>query len=442
MEQNKGKYELRSQDVQELLGKVPRWIVRWGTLIVFEVLFLLFVLAKLLSYPDIINSQILLTADVPPAAIKSYTDGIIKKILIEDQQIVEQNQLLAVIHSAADYEDVLWLSDNLPKHFNVEAVLSQTFKDKKISLGRIQSVYADYVNSLEEYQGFIDIDYYSKKALATKNEIKKHQIYIKNLTAQSMVLKEEFKLNENKFKRDSILTEQGVLSKKDLEKNEEAKLASLYKLKEEESKLSQANIEIARLDQDLLELELQLEQQNQKIYSSLKARFENLVGAISQWKRDYLIISPFEGRVSMSRIWSENQYVKEGEVVLTILPENYERILGRVSIEPIGAGKIKNQDRVIIRFDNYPYLEYGIVTGRITSISLAPEGGVYYASVTLDSTTLVTNYNVELNFSQNMQGSAEIITENRSLLDRIIAPLKSAVEIQQMYNESKEETNN
>lgn len=435
MEQGREKYELRSQEVQELLGKVPRWIVRWGTLIVFEVLFLLFIIAKLLSYPDVINSQIILTADVPPAEMKAYTDGIIKKMLISDQEIIEQNQLLAVIHSAANYDDVLWLSENLPKNFNVEAVLNQSFKHKKMSLGSIQSVYADYVNSLEEYQGFIDVDYYTKKANATRNEIMKHQIYINNLSSQSKVLKEEFNLNNNKYKRDSILTEQGVLSKKDLEKSEEEKLSSLYRLKEEESKLSQANIEVAKLEQTLLELELQLKQQNQKIYSSLKAKFENLIGAISQWKKDYLIISPFDGRVSMSRIWSENQYVKEGEVVLTILPMNYERILGRVSLKPTGAGKIKNNNRVIIRFDNYPSLEYGVVTGRIASMSLAPEGGMYYASVILDSTTLVTNYNTKLNFSQNMQGSAEIITESRSLLDRIVAPLKSAIEIQQMYNE-------
>lgn len=442
MEAGKGKYELRSQEVQELLGRMPRWIVRWGTLIVFEILFLLFVIAKVLSYPDVINSQILLTADIPPAEMKAYTDGIIKKILIADHEAVEKDQLLAVIHSAANYEDVIWLSENLPVNFNVEAVLNQSFKVKNLKLGSIQHVYAGYVNSLEEYQGFINVDYYRKKADATQNEINKYQLYITKLTEQRAVLNEEYNLNNNKFKRDSSLTVNGVLSKKELEVSEEQRLESLYNLKEEESNLSQARIEVARLEQNLLELELQLQQQDQKIYSGLKEKFENLIGAIAQWKKDYLVISPFEGRVSMSRIWSENQYVKQGEVVLTVIPENYERIQGRVSLKPTGAGKIKEKDKVIIRFDSYPYLEYGVVTGRIKSMSLAPEGGVYYASVILDSAVLVTNYNVHLNFTQNMQGSADIITESRSLLDRIIAPLKSAVETQQMYSNSNEGVSN
>lgn len=436
MVKGKEKYELRSQEVQELLGNVPRWVVRWGTFIVFEVLFLLFILSIVLSYPDVIPSQIILTADVPPAQMKAYTDGTINKILINDQEEVKQNQLLAVIQSAAKYEDVLWLSDNLPSNFNVEAVLTQSFRNRNVRLGSIQDEYAEYVNSLEEYQGFVDIDYYSKKADSYKNEINKYQEYIKSISAQREVQKEEYDLNQNKFKRDSVLTAQGVLSNKDLEKVKEEKLASLYKLKDEESKLSQARIEMVRLEQNLLEMELQLQQENQRIYSALKAKFENLLGAIAQWKKDYLIISPFDGRVSMSRIWSENQYVQSGEVVLTVLPLDYEKIFGRISLKSTGAGKIKKQDKVIIRFDNYPYLEYGVVTGRIASMSLSPEGGMYYASVVLDSTTLVTNYNTQLNFSQNMQGSAEIITESKSLFSRIVEPLKSALETQQMYNES------
>lgn len=434
----KEKYELRSQEVQELLGKVPKWIVRWGTLIVFEVLFLLFILSLILSYPDVINSQIILTADVPPAQMKANSDGTIDKILINDQEKVKQDQLLAVIQSAADYEDVLWLSENLPSNFNVEAVLTQSFRNRKVTLGRVQDEYAEYVNSLEEYQGFVDVDYYTKKADSYQNEILKYQEYIRNIKDQRAVLKEEYELNQNKFFRDSLLTVQGVLSNKDLEKIKEEKLASLYKLKDEASKLSQAGIEVVRLEQQLLEMELQLKQQNQRIYSALKAKFENLIGAIAQWEKDYLIISPFEGRVSMSRIWSENQYVQSGELVLTVLPMDFEKIFGRISLKSTGAGKIQKQDKVIIRFDNYPYLEFGVVTGRIASMSLSPEDGMYYASVILDSTTLVTNYNTQLNFSQNMQGSAEIITESKSLFNRIVEPLKSALETQQMYNAPNE----
>jgi HlyD family secretion protein len=144
--------------------------------------------------------------------------------------------------------------------------------------------------------------------------------------------------------------------------------------------------------------------------------------------------APFEGKVVLNKIWSENQFVKEGDIVLIVLPKEFETIVGRITLGSAGYGKVKNKDRVIIMFDNYPYLEYGVVTGTISRLSQTPEGGVYYASVKLDSARLVTNYGNSLSFIQNMQGRAEIVTESRSLFSRIVAPLKSAIEIQEMYN--------
>lgn len=431
--QKKKKYELRSQEVQELLGNVPKWIVRWGTFLVSVVLVVLILLANVLNYPDVINSKIILTADVPPAEIKSYTDGPLSKLMVKNYEKVDQGQLLAVIQSAANYNDVIWLSENLPDSFQISSVLINGNFSKKLALGEIQSVYGEYINSLEEYVGFVDLDYYRKKANATRNEIARNQNYIETIKEQKKVLGEEYLLVENKYKRDSVLAAKGVLSKLDLELVEEERLASLYKLKEEESNLSRSQIEMARLKQDLLELELQLIKQNQRLYSELKSKYEQLIGALLQWKKKYLIYAPFSGKVSMSKIWSENQFVHEGDVVLTVLPDNYKRILGRVSLEPIGAGKISESDKVIIRFDSYPYLEYGVVTGKLEAMSLTPESGRYYATVVLDSSYLVTNYNTKLEFSQNMLGTAEIITESRNLFERIIEPLKSAMEIQKVY---------
>jgi len=40
---------------------------------------------------------------------------------------------------------------------------------------------------------------------------------------------------------------------------------------------------------------------------------------------------------------------------------------------------------------------------------------------------LITNYNIALAFQQNMPGVAEIITDQRSLLIRIIDPFRSAI---------------
>jgi HlyD family secretion protein len=92
---------------------------------------------------------------------------------------------------------------------------------------------------------------------------------------------------------------------------------------------------------------------------------------------------------------------------------------------------------VNIRLDNFPHLEYGILEGVITSLSLVPvttvEGGFYTAEVSIDQ-GLVTNYKKKLPFSEEMQGEAGIITSDRRLLSRLVAPLVSLVHERMLTN--------
>ena len=39
----------------------------------------------------------------------------------------------------------------------------------------------------------------------------------------------------------------------------------------------------------------------------------------------------------------------------------------------------------------------------------------------------VTYYNKEIPFSQNMQGQAEILTDKRRMLERVLNPIRSAI---------------
>ncbi|MBP9991094.1 MAG: hypothetical protein KBT45_06670 [Bacteroidales bacterium] len=45
---------LRSEEVQEILGRPPRWIVRWDIAVICAVVAGLFVGSYVIKYPDII----------------------------------------------------------------------------------------------------------------------------------------------------------------------------------------------------------------------------------------------------------------------------------------------------------------------------------------------------------------------------------------------------
>jgi len=74
-----------------------------------------------------------------------------------------------------------------------------------------------------------------------------------------------------------------------------------------------------------------------------------------------------------------------------------------------------------------------MVRGFVRDISLVPANNVYNVEVSLPD-SLKTNYNTELPFNQEMQGMAEIITNDRRLLERIVTPLKSIIRRQKMLS--------
>jgi hypothetical protein len=71
----------------------------------------------------------------------------------------------------------------------------------------------------------------------------------------------------------------------------------------------------------------------------------------------------------------------------------------------------------------YPYLEYGILQGRIRNVSLVTNNDFYTVEVDLYK-GLHSTVNKELRFTGELTGTAEIITENRSLIERISTPVK------------------
>ena len=59
----------------------------------------------------------------------------------------------------------------------------------------------------------------------------------------------------------------------------------------------------------------------------------------------------------------------------------------------------------------------------IKSKSLVPSGDAYIIEIDLPD-GLTTLYGIKLDFTQNMQGTAEIITEDIRLLQKIINPFR------------------
>ena len=419
---------LRSEEFKEILGRPPRWMVRWGITLIFGIIALLILGSWFFRYPDVVPSKIVVTTENPPAPIVAKATGKIDHLLVGDKQNVERGQALAVIENTGSYKDILKL-DSVLQDFDERiqsGELSREWTEKSYELGDVQPKYSLFLKRFEDYEHFLQLDYHQRKIASLEDEMRQAKQHYQELLGQKTTLEQEYKLAQRQFERDSVLFEKEVIPEAEYEASETRLLNKRYSLEQIDVSISSARVQLSRIEQNILELELQDRRQRSQLRSSLMESYDNLKAAIDEWKRKYYLESPISGKVTFTRYWSENQHVETGKRVMTVIPANEGEIIGKMTLPFRGAGKVKVGQTVNIEFANYPPMEYGMVKGVVRSISLVPENQSYTVEVGLPN-GLTTFYGEELEFSQQMQGRAEVITQDTRLLERIVRPLRYVV---------------
>ena len=432
------KIELRSNEVQEILTRPPKWIVRWGITIIFFVIAVVLVGSWFFKYPDVVSSPVVVTTKNPPAPIMAKLTGKIQNLLVADKEIVAKDKIIGVIENPANYREVMHLSERLDLFRDqFEKGKIYTFLTRSKELGEIQNSYSSFYKYLQDYNQTLALNYHQKKIDLYQSELNKYALYLNNLETQSNILKEELELTRNQYRRDSVLHAQDLMSESELERSRSSLLNKQYSFEQNNSSLTSTEIQIESLKQSILELSLQKEKQTSDQVNLIWQSYENLLSAIETWRHKYVLLAPTDGMVTFNEFWNENQTVKAGETVVTVIPENEGEIIGKVQLSFQGAGKVKVGQQANIQFANYPHMEFGMVKGEVRSISLAPSNNYYTVEIGMPN-GLKTFYDIDLEFKQEMQGVAEIITEDIRLLERIIRPLRYILNKNTKFGNQKE----
>ena len=92
-----------------------------------------------------------------------------------------------------------------------------------------------------------------------------------------------------------------------------------------------------------------------------------------------------------------------------------------------GIGKITQGDKAVLKLDGYPYKEYGVIISEVHSIAPLPnedqQGKKYYEIKIPLRDTLMTNYKKVIEYKPQSALTAEIITKDKSVLERMTEQL-------------------
>jgi multidrug resistance efflux pump len=413
---------LYSEPIREIMDNPPGRILRWGTTVIFAIIFILLFFSWLIRYPEKIIAPIEITTINPPVTLVSKISGNIKYLYVNDRENVPAGKILAVMETTASLSETGLLEGIIDTMKNPDNILPSSLPDFT-ELGEIQGYYGTFQKNLIDLHNFKTNDYYGSKIASLELEIKKLEEYIKRLNQKEKLYSENHDLEANKYRRDSALFYTNVISVNDLERSRQSLIRINIELQQVRLDQSAKSIELAEKQQLVNDYRINRSEESGKYYSILEESFLNLKAQLKIWKNNYLLISPVTGMVSFTRFWNANQSVLKGEPVLTIIPDKAGEIIGRVNLKMDRSGKVNEGQLVFIKLSSYPYLEYGMLKGKVRKKSLIPSEDSYIIEVSLPQ-GLTTLYGKKLEFSQNMQGTSEVITDDIRLLQKIFNPFR------------------
>ena len=420
--------ELRAEEVQEILARPPRWLLRWGITVAFLVIALVFTGAWFIHYPDVVRASFKLTSANAPRAVLTRTDGRLVRLLVQDGQTVNPGDALAYLESTAQHEQVLRLLRELRRAWNVARQgnlegLNRLNLANYNQLGELQNAYQTFEQTHIQLRAYLVNGFYSKKKAMLQQEVTDLQALADNLRQQQQIQERDRALAEEDYAIQQQLADKKVLAPLEL-KREESKLIG-RRLPYQQTASALINNQTAQRakEREMLELDRQVAEERDKFLQALNT----LQSAADAWKTKYVLTAPVGGKVFFVGALQENQAVALNQELLYVAPPNTD-YFGELRVPQQSAGKVLVGQSVLIKFAGYPYQEYGAVRGRITTIADIPlKDSVFLARVTLP-TGLKTTYGKTLAFKTGMTATADVMTDDSRLLEKLFYQLRKVTE--------------
>lgn len=422
---NNGKRpELVSTAVDEMLNHPPAWLLRWGTTLFFSVLMLILAVTWLVKYPDLVSAPLRVLPLQLPKSIVVRSEGRLEKLFVQDNQPVKQGELLAFMESIADHTDVLKLEQVMDELIRKENDIESIYKTEiplYFNLGDLQKPYQAFQEAYTRSKAALRSGTFSKKKGTISGEISSLKKLRNSMYEQLALQERDLQMALEEAQSQQRLADKGYVSALDAKNSMRNYLNKQQAYEQAKASLENNTINQSQKRHELLEMDKTIEEHNINLIQTIYS----LKSDIEAWKQRYLAVAPTSGTVHFASTLQENQQLKAGEEMMLVSPPSRE-FQGEIWVGQYNFGKVKTGQEVIVKFDSYPFQEFGTVKAKISYIGDIPKDSSTLVRVVFPD-GLITNSRRTLPYKFGMKASAEIITEDMRLLERFFYDIKKAL---------------
>lgn len=414
----------RSYAMYQLLGKESSWIIRYGIWIMTVIISMLILLTFIIRYPDVVKSQFVLSSGNSPQRIVSNASGKLK-LFVRNGDHVSSGAILGLLNNASNFEDVMKVKKDvllLLKSINDKQTGVFKLNTSTYRLGELQVYYEDLIKSLESYKLISELDEKDTQIKYLNGQIAFLEKMRSKLKNQEDLSVTEYNYNKKKLRTDSLLYSKRVLSRSEYDKSTKDVIPFEKAISQARQNSFQNEITISQMRKDINDLNFNNKKEIQNTHVEILAKLNTLLSNIASWEDRSLFKANVTGEVSLSKIWQDGDNINSGEELMSIVPSIISTY-GIATMPSSGVGKVHIGQKVLITLEGYQTSEYGFVVGVVSGISPIPNKGTYLIQVNLPK-GLLTTYNKQIESKPELSGSADIVTTDLRLIDRIFSQIR------------------
>jgi hemolysin D len=410
--------------------------------------------------------------------VQPIETGKIVKVNIKEGEEVKQGQILAELDPELPQKEVDRLEESL-KSYQIQ--LSQ--KQGLLERVKLESKTNSAMIAAESMAHTSSIALAKEKALTTQRLLQKQQTEMSGYqarkqsvaplsnTAQEALrgMERQVQSSQERVNRLTSLSETGAISKEQVYQAEkELREAQQRVIQAQLQEINNANSQIFEADKSLQDIEARITENRGNYASAIKdverlqAEFaqkqaqgeklqiesqqkikqleveisqiegqmtdarNQLLSAQAKLRYNYLR-SPIDGVVSMFDVQNVGEVVQPGKTIAEVAPKDAPLVLS-AKIPNREAGFIKKDMPVKVKLDAYPYQDYGVISGKVTSISADAKedekfGEIYNVEVELERNYVIDRQD-RVAFKAGQTASADIIIRNRRVADVLLEPIE------------------
>jgi HlyD family secretion protein len=409
---------LSSGAIQELVSNKPGFLVSWGNSLLLAILVLIISASYFIKYPDTITTRARLSTLNAPKPVIALIEGKLVGLHVKEGDNIKAGEIIGFLESTGSHADVIKLQMQV-NHLYDQLLSQQTVGPELLQfpqdyiLGELQRPYQVFMQALLTYKDYVPGGLISRKRTMLQHDISYLRDLDSNLRKQKSIDEQDLSLQAWDMEMNEKLLKEHVISEQEYK---QAKSRLLNKQKtipqNNASLVNNQTIQNSKA-KEIIELDNMLSQQKAIFLQAIST----LKTSIDEWIKKYVLAAPVAGTIQFNGFVQVNQHIQQHQLICNIQGER-DSFYVALLIPQTNFGKVHTGQVVLLKFNAFPFEEYGSVRGHIQYISPTPTDSGFLAKV-ICKNGLLTNYGKELPFNEGLTANADIITEDKNLLERL-----------------------